>query len=105
MVESIIGYTAAVCTTVAFVPQAVKVLRTGDTQSLSLQTFCLFTLGVLLWFIYGIIIEDTIVMLANAVTEVLAVTILAVKIRNVMQGKDRPGASEPAPNHQGRPQP
>ncbi|WP_150047995.1 MULTISPECIES: SemiSWEET transporter [Methylomonas] len=82
IVPDLVGYLAAILTTVSFVPQAVLTLKTRDTESLSFGMYGLFTLGVFLWLIYGIFLRDTAIICANAVTFLLAATILAVKIQN-----------------------
>lgn len=76
-----IGLLAACCTTIAFLPQAIKAIRTKHTRDLSLVMYSLFTSGVLLWLIYGILRSDWPVIIANAVTLLFAATILFLKIR------------------------
>ncbi|HXV21963.1 MAG TPA: SemiSWEET transporter [Desulfuromonadales bacterium] len=83
-----VGYFAASCTTLAFLPQAVKVLRDKDTKSLSLGMYVLFTVGVGLWLAYGILKDDYVITLANAITIILSLAILVTKIRfDVLPGK------------------
>jgi MtN3 and saliva related transmembrane protein len=74
-----VGMAAAFLTTGSFVPQAIRVLRTRDTKAISLVMYAMFTTGSLLWFIYGIYIKSTSVIAANAVTFLLALTILILK--------------------------
>jgi len=76
-----IGFFAAFCTTIAFVPQAIKVYKSKSTKDISLYMFLIFTIGVLSWLIYGIIISNLPVILANAVTLVLSLFILIYKLR------------------------
>jgi MtN3 and saliva related transmembrane protein len=76
-----IGYLAATLTTVAFVPQAAKVLKDRDTRSLSLGMYLIFTLGVLLWAVYGAFRHDWAIVAANVVTSLLSIAILLTKIR------------------------
>lgn len=76
-----VGYFAASCTTLAFLPQAVKVIRDKDTRSLSLGMYVLFTVGVGLWLAYGILKDDYVITLANAVTIIFSLAILVTKIR------------------------
>ena len=76
-----IGFFAAFCTTIAFLPQAIKVYKSRSTKDISLYMFSIFTLGVLSWLIYGIIINDLPIILANAVTLVLSFFILLYKLR------------------------
>jgi MtN3 and saliva related transmembrane protein len=79
-----IGYLAATLTTASFLPQAILTIRTRDTESLSLSMYSLFTLGVLCWLVYGIYISDKAIIFANAITLVLAASILSFKIYNVL---------------------
>lgn len=76
-----IGLIAATLTTAAFFPQAIRAVRTRDTSSISLTTYCAFVVGVTMWLVYGIIAKDVPIMIANALTLVPAVTILGMKIR------------------------
>ncbi len=78
--SEVFGYFAAAATTVSFVPQAIKVIKTGDTKSISLWMYVLFSTGVLLWLIYGIMLSATPVILANAITLLLAAIILGYKL-------------------------
>ena len=84
IVPEIIGYLAATLTTASFLPQAILTIRTRDTESLSLSMYSLFTLGVFCWLIYGIYISDKAIIFANAITLVLAASILSFKIYNVL---------------------
>lgn len=86
-VSEIIGYIAATLTTASFVPQAILTIRTRDTESLSLGMYGSFTLGVLCWLIYGIQVEDKAIILANAITLMLASLILFFKIYNLVRKK------------------
>ena len=79
-----IGYLAATLTTASFLPQAILTIRTRDTESLSLSMYSLFTMGVLCWLIYGIYISNKAIIFANAITLVLAASILSFKIYNVL---------------------
>ena len=76
-----IGFFAAFCTTIAFLPQAIKVYKTKSTKDISLYMFLIFTIGVLSWLIYGLIINDWPVILANAVTLILSFFILIYKLK------------------------
>lgn len=83
----LVGYLAATMTTAAFVPQAVLTIRTRNTDSLSLAMYGTFTLGVTLWLVYGCFLGDLAIIVANAVTLLLALAILWVKIDNTFGGK------------------
>jgi len=80
----ILGYCAAFLTTASFLPQAVLTLKTRDTSSLSLSMYSMFTLGVLLWLIYGIERSDKAIIFANSITLLLSSSILGFKVYNVI---------------------
>ena len=79
--NEIIGLIAAVCTTFAFVPQFMKVWKTKQTKDLSLRMYSIMFLGILLWLVYGIIIDSLSIILANVVTATLVGTILVYVIK------------------------
>lgn len=76
-----IGSAAACLTTLSFVPQAVLTFRTRDVRGISLGMYSAFTAGVALWLLYGLLLRAWPVVVANAITLALAVTILALKLR------------------------
>jgi MtN3 and saliva related transmembrane protein len=82
-----LGYAAATLTTVSFLPQAAKTLRTGDTKAISLRMYLLFTSGVALWGLYGLLTGDGPLIVANAITLVSAGLILQSKLRAVLAGR------------------
>lgn len=84
----IIGYLAATLTTASFLPQAILTIKTKDTDSLSLSMYSLFTAGVLCWLIYGVYLGNNAIIVANAITFILAVSILAFKIYNTVFKKN-----------------
>ena len=77
----IIGYCAAFLTTIAFLPQAIQSWRTRDLSGISVGMYSLFTVVVGLWLIYGLIIEKWPLIMANALTFALALSILVLKLR------------------------
>jgi MtN3 and saliva related transmembrane protein len=83
----IIGYCAAFLTTIAFLPQAIHSWRTRDLSGISVGMYSLFTAGVGLWLIYGLIIEKWPLILANALTFALALSILMLKLRTSLHSK------------------
>ncbi len=76
----LIGYPAAFLTTIAFVPQAWKSWRTRDLSGISLPMYAMFTLGVAMWLVYGVAIGSLPVIIANAVTFLLAAVVLGLKV-------------------------
>jgi MtN3 and saliva related transmembrane protein len=79
--NSVIGLLAGLLTTVAFVPQVTKVWRTKSARDVSLKMFLVFSAGVALWLVYGVLLGEWPIILTNAVTLVLALAILAMKLR------------------------
>jgi len=75
------GYVAATLTTLAFLPQTIKTIRTRDTRSISLGMYVVFTVGVAFWLAYGIVLHSWPMILANIVTFGLSTTILVLKVR------------------------
>lgn len=76
-----IGFLAGALTTIAFVPQALKMYTSKSGKDVSARMLLIFSAGVVLWLIYGIMIESLPVILANVVTLVLSGSIIALKIR------------------------
>lgn len=79
---TVIGLVAAALTTSSFIPQLIKSWKAKSAKDLSLGMFLIFGLGVLLWLVYGILRHDAPVIVSNAITLVLASTILAIKIKH-----------------------
>lgn len=78
----LIGTIAALCTTLAFLPQVLHTWRTRDTEGISLTMYATFTTGVALWLVYGVLIASVPIIAANVVTLVLALVILGLKLRH-----------------------
>jgi len=76
-----IGFIAATLTTIAFVPQVIMVWRTRSAKDVSLGMYAMFTTGVAAWLIYGILIGSLPVILANAITLLLATAVIVMKLR------------------------
>jgi MtN3 and saliva related transmembrane protein len=76
-----IGLLAACLTTLSFVPQALHTLRTRDVSGISLGMYSVFTLGVALWLVYGLILGAMPVIIANLLTLALASSILVMRLR------------------------
>jgi MtN3 and saliva related transmembrane protein len=76
----IIGIVAGFCTTASFVPQVVRTWRTRSVADISLRMYLLLCLGVSLWLVYGALVGSLAVLLANAVTLVLAALVLGMKL-------------------------
>jgi len=87
MIFTIISYVAATLTTIAFLPQAIKIVKTRDTSSISLIMYICSTVGVLCWMSYGLATAQWSIVVSNAITAVFAVIILSFKIRDLRKGK------------------
>lgn len=91
-----IGTAAAVLTTGSFIPQAWLTLRTRDVSGISLGMYMGFTAGVALWLVYGLLLGEWPIIIANAVTFALAASILVTKWR-VERGASRAERQRPGP--------
>ena len=80
--QSLIGYLAASLTTLSFLPQTIKVITTRNTQGISGLMYVMFVCALILWLIYGLLIEDTAVSMANFLTLLFALPILVIKYRS-----------------------
>jgi MtN3 and saliva related transmembrane protein len=77
----LIGYCAASLTTLSFLPQAWLTFRTRDVRGISLGMYSVFTVGVALWLLYGLLMGAWPIVAANAITLALACVILGMKLR------------------------
>lgn len=77
---TLIGLAAGFCTTIAFLPQAIKTWKTKSAKDLSLGMYSVFCLGVLLWLTYGFLINDLPIIITNLITIILAASILYFKL-------------------------
>jgi MtN3 and saliva related transmembrane protein len=77
----LIGALASALTTIAFIPQVWRVWRTRSARDLSLPMYIIFTTGVVLWFVYGLMLGALPIIVGNAVTLVLAGAVLAMKLK------------------------
>lgn len=80
-----IGSAAASFTTIAFVPQVVHSYKTRDLSGISLSMYSVFTAGVGLWLVYGVLKHDWPLMIANGITFCLAASILILKLQQVLK--------------------
>ena len=78
--SEVFGFAAATLSTIAFLPQVVKTWKTRSAKDVSYALLLTFSTGCLCWVIYGYQVEAKPVMIANAFTLALNLTILAMKI-------------------------
>lgn len=81
MLTFVLGLIAGTLCTVSFIPQVIRIYKTKHTKDLSIVTFSLFSLGVTIWLVYGIIIKDLPMILANSMTLFLALIIVVMKLK------------------------
>ncbi len=79
---TLIGLTAAICTTSSFLPQVIKILRSKRTKDVSLLMYAILTTGLFLWLVYGFILKDFPLILANTISLTLSLCVLLLKIRH-----------------------
>lgn len=79
--ELFVSAAAATLTTVAFVPQAIHIIRHKETRAISLQMYLVFATGVGFWLIFGLMLGNWPMILSNIVTLALALTIIGMKLR------------------------
>ena len=78
---TLIGLFAATCTTIAFLPQVIKAVKSKHTKDISVWMYLIFIIGLLSWLTYGILIQDIPLIIANAITFLLAGWVLILKIK------------------------
>jgi len=88
-IVNITGTLAGGLTTIAFIPQVVKTWKTRSAEDISLFMFLLFSCGVLLWLIYGVLLHALPIILANGITLALSTSILAMKVRFMLARQRR----------------
>lgn len=79
------GYIAAFLTTASFIPQAIKTIRTHDTDGISVLMYLGFVTGIFFWLVYGILLADIAIIAANFLTFLLALPILVIAARNELR--------------------
>jgi len=83
---TIIGLSAAACTTAANLPQLKKAWVTGETDDLSLKTLLLLASGLILWIVYGLMQEDIVIILANGISLMILSVTLYLKLKHLNDG-------------------
>ena len=81
IIIDILGYLSATFTTIAFLPQIIKTIKTKSAKDVSMGMFVFFTTGVFLWIIYGALTNTMPLIIANTVTFCLAITQIILKIK------------------------
>ena len=76
-----IGFIAGFCTTIAFIPQLINIIKTRSTKDISLLMYIIFCTGLVLWIIYGYLNYSYPIIIANTITLLLAVIIITMKLK------------------------
>jgi len=79
---AVICFTAAICSTFALLPQVIRVWKTRETDQLSGGAFLLMFVGAILWFAYGVLREDMVIISANSITLLFIAYIIVIKAKN-----------------------
>lgn len=91
---NVTGTLAGILTTIAFIPQVAKTWKTRSAGDISLLMFMLFSSGVLLWLIYGLLLHAMPIIIANAITLSLSASILLLKINDLRKQRGRQLAAD-----------
>ena len=83
-----IGAIAGVLTTICFIPQLVRAIKMPDTKAISLSMYLLFTMGVVLWLFYGLMLNRPAIIFSNSITFIFTLIILSKKIFNLIKKID-----------------
>ena len=78
---TLIGFVAAFCTTISFLPQVIKTIRTRQTKDLSLLMYSVLCFGIFMWLVYGLLEFSWPLIFANSISFVLSGTVLIMKIK------------------------
>lgn len=88
MQNTTLGIIATCFTTLAFLPQVIKTVKTQDTQSISTLFACIKSVCSLLWTFYGIMIANAIIIISCQILFVCSSIILGYKLKNVILNKE-----------------
>ena len=75
------GLVAGFLTTGSFLPQIIKTIRTKDTRNISLMMYIFYVIGVVLWLMYGYVINDAVLLITNSFSLLFGIILLIMKIR------------------------
>lgn len=78
---TIIGLIACLLTTGAFLPQIIKTIKTKETKDISLSMYIIYIIGVLVWFVYGFMIQETAILIGNAFSLTFGMIMLIMKLK------------------------
>jgi MtN3 and saliva related transmembrane protein len=85
----ILGFVAATLTTAAYIPQVIRTIKTKSTEDLSLAMFSMMFTGMVCWMVYGFLIDNKPLIIANIIASGLSFIILFYKLREVFSNKSK----------------
>ena len=88
--SEIIGFIATALSVICFIPQAIKTIKTRDTEAISFWMYLLFLLSVIFWLIYGFMVSSMPIIIKNILVIILSGIILYLKIRNLIEKNNSP---------------
>jgi MtN3 and saliva related transmembrane protein len=94
----LVGFVAGICTTLSFIPQIVKMVKTGKVRDISLSMYLVLSSGIFLWLIYGVYIKELPIIMANGVSLILCLVILAMKLIFPLAERSRSGNADGVPS-------
>lgn len=74
----ILGYVAGICTAIVFLPQSIQTVKTKNVEGLSVQTYIIYTIGMISWILYGVYLHSVQMMIFNSISLVFALLILYI---------------------------
>jgi MtN3 and saliva related transmembrane protein len=80
-IYEVLGFLAAILTTISFLPQVIKIYKSKETKSISFAMYVVLSLGILMWLVYGIHLKSMPMIIANTITLILTIYILFMKIK------------------------
>lgn len=79
---NIVGYAAAICMIFGYLPQAIKTIRTRDTDGIAMPTFLMLGLGSVFFVVQGALLGNIPLVITNSITTICSVIVFGIKVRN-----------------------
>ncbi|BDT04240.1 SemiSWEET family sugar transporter [Spiroplasma ixodetis] len=85
----ILGYLAAICIPLTFLPQTIKLIKTRNTSGLSIFSYSIYQLGGLTFLIFGILRNDIPMITCQTITAILNFIIIGIIVNNLIKQKNK----------------
>lgn len=79
---SVLGYIAATCTTISFLPQVIQTVKTRKTKDISLGMYVVLFAGAVLWLVYGVILNSPPIYVTNIIVSICCSVIILLKLKH-----------------------